>query len=155
MKALKYMSVALVLAAALASCSKDFLDAEDYSVLTPDEAAAVAAKNADSYLNGIWSANVDASETDEFGLMSTLLYFEFMTEDIASSMTTTSTIVSSSGYAPSTCGRSSTPTSRVPTKSSVSILTDLRTTTRRLSQVRLTHCADGPTTTSFRFTRTT
>lgn len=83
MKALKYMSVALVLAAALASCSKDFLDAEDYSVLTPDEAAAVAAKNADSYLNGIWSANVDASETDEFGLMSTLLYFEFMTEDIA------------------------------------------------------------------------
>lgn len=83
MKALKYMSVALVLAAALASCSKDFLDAEDYSVLTPDEAGKVAAKNADSYLNGIWSANVDATDHDEFGLMSTLLYFEFMTEDIA------------------------------------------------------------------------
>ena len=83
MKALKYMSVALVLAAALASCSKDFLDAEDYSVLTPDEAAQVAAKNAESYLNGIWSANVDATEHDEFGIMSTLLYFEVMTEDIA------------------------------------------------------------------------
>ena len=84
MKAIKYLSIGLLLAAGLASCSKDFLDADDYSVLTPEEAGEVAGKNADSFLNGIWAEMVAyGGEHDEFGYMSTLLSFEFMSEDIA------------------------------------------------------------------------
>ena len=51
MKAIKYLSIGLLLAAGLASCSKDFLDADDYSVLTPEEAGEVAGKNADSFFH--------------------------------------------------------------------------------------------------------
>ena len=84
MKAIKYLSIGLLLAAGLASCSKDFLDADDYSVLTPEEAGEVAGKNADSFLNGIWAEMVAyGGAHDEFGYMSTLLSFEFMSEDIA------------------------------------------------------------------------
>lgn len=84
MKAIKYLSIGLLLVAGLASCSKDFLDAEDYSVLTPEEAGEVAGKNADSFLNGIWAAMVEyGGEHDRFAYMSTLLAFECMSEDIA------------------------------------------------------------------------
>ncbi len=88
MKALKYLSIGLLLTVGFNSCSTDFLDAEDTSVLTPDQAGEAAAKNPEAFLNGMWSYMVEYNHAgneshDDFGFMSTLFCFEVMSEDIA------------------------------------------------------------------------
>lgn len=85
MKALKYLSVATLLVAGLSSCSGDFLDADDTSVLTADEAGEVAGNNADVFLNGVWSGMVAYNGTnhEDFSYMATMLATDVMSEDIA------------------------------------------------------------------------
>jgi len=82
MKLYKYLSVALAIAG-LTSCSSDYLDVEDHSKMSAETAAEVAGEKPDAFLNGIWSWNVNVEDHDDFGLMSTLLCFDVMSEDIA------------------------------------------------------------------------
>ena len=83
MKVLKYMSMGL-LALALGSCGSDYLDTEYTEYLDAQAAGEAAGRNPDVFLNGIWSWQVTYSDNhDSFGLMSTLLAKDMMSEDIA------------------------------------------------------------------------
>ena len=83
MKVLKYLSMGL-LALALGSCGSDYLDTEYTEYLDAQAAGEAAGRNPDVFLNGIWSWQVTYSDNhDSFGLMSTLLAKDMMSEDIA------------------------------------------------------------------------
>lgn len=83
MKVLKYMSMGL-LALALGSCSSDYLDTEYTRHLDAQAAGEAAGRNPDVFLNGMWSWQVTYSDAhDSFGLMSTLLAKDMMSEDIS------------------------------------------------------------------------
>ena len=90
MKAIKYLSVALLLAAGLASCGGDYLDTEDRTALEPEAVAEAAGRTPEVFLNGMWSWLVEYNTTrstssvhDDFSFMSVLLSKDMMTEDIA------------------------------------------------------------------------
>lgn len=79
----KYLTMGFV-ALGLASCSSDYLDTEYTHYLDAETAGEAAAKNPDVFLNGMWSYAVEYQGShDSFGIMSTLLKKEVMTEDIA------------------------------------------------------------------------
>lgn len=83
-----YKFIGVLVIAALSSCSSDYLDTVDTSVLDAETAGRVAAKNPDAFLNGMWTWNVSYnisgnSSHDDFALMATLLCFDVMSEDIA------------------------------------------------------------------------
>lgn len=83
MKVLKYMSKGL-LALALSSCGSDYLDTEYTRHLDSETAGEAAGRNSDVFLNGMWSWQVEyQGYHDSFGLMSSLLAKEMMSEDIA------------------------------------------------------------------------
>lgn len=83
MKVFKYMSIGL-LALALGSCGSDYLDTEYTTYLDAETAGEAAGKNPDVFLNGMWSWQVEyQGNHDVFGLMSTLLAKDVMSEDIA------------------------------------------------------------------------
>ena len=83
MKVLKYMSMGL-LALALGSCGSDYLDTEYTRHLDAQAAGEAAGRNPDVFLNGMWSWQVTYSDShDSFGLMSTLLAKDMMSEDIS------------------------------------------------------------------------
>ena len=83
MKVLKYMSMAL-LTLALGSCGSDYLDTDYTRHLDAETAGEVAGRNPDVFLNGMWSWQVEyQSSHDSFGLMSSLLAKDMMSEDIA------------------------------------------------------------------------
>ena len=73
-----------LLALALGSCGSDYLDTEYTEYLDAQAAGEAAGRNPDAFLNGIWSWQVTYSDNhDSFGLMSTLLAKDMMSEDIA------------------------------------------------------------------------
>ena len=75
-----------LLALALGSCSSDYLDTEYTRHLDAQAAGEAAGRNPDVFLNGMWSWQVTYSDAhDSFGLMSTLLAKDMMSEDIAAS----------------------------------------------------------------------
>ena len=83
MKVLKYMSMAL-LTLALGSCGSDYLDTDYTRHLDAETAGEVAGRNPDVFLNGMWSWQVEYQGShDSFGLMSSLLAKDMMSEDIA------------------------------------------------------------------------
>ena len=83
MKVLKYMSMGL-LALALGSCGSDYLDTEYTQRLDAKAAGEAAGRNPDVFLNGMWAWQVEYSTAhDSFGLMSTLLAKDMMSEDIS------------------------------------------------------------------------
>ena len=83
MKVLKYMSMAL-LTLALGSCGSDYLDTDYTRHLDAETAGEVAGRNPDVFLNGMWSWQVEFQGShDSFGLMSSLLAKDMMSEDIA------------------------------------------------------------------------
>ena len=73
-----------LLALALGSCSSDYLDTEYTRHLDAQAAGEAAGRNPDVFLNGMWSWQVTYSDAhDSFGLMSTLLAKDMMSEDIS------------------------------------------------------------------------
>jgi hypothetical protein len=83
MKVLKYMSMGL-LSVALASCGSDYLDTDYTRHLDTETAGEAAGRNPDVFLNGMWSWQVEyQGYHDSFGLMSSLLAKDMMSEDIA------------------------------------------------------------------------
>ena len=84
MKLTRYFLSGIAAVLMFASCSKDFLDTEYTNYLSAEEAGIAAAKNPDVFLNGMWSFMVEyQGYHDCFGLLSTVLSTDFMTEDIA------------------------------------------------------------------------
>lgn len=83
MKVLKYMSMGLF-ALTLGSCGSDYLDTEYTHYLNAEAAGEAAGKNPDVFLNGMWSWQVEyQGNHDSFGIMSSLLAKDVMSEDIA------------------------------------------------------------------------
>ncbi len=83
MKTLKYLSLAFILSLAFVSCSEDYLETDDTSALAGQEQAGEAAgKEPAAFLNGIWSYLVTATATDAFGVASTFIVFDSMSEDM-------------------------------------------------------------------------
>ena len=73
-----------LLALALGSCGSDYLDTEYTRHLDAETAGEAAGRNPDVFLNGMWAWQVEYSTAhDSFGLMSTLLAKDMMSEDIA------------------------------------------------------------------------
>ena len=73
-----------LLALALGSCGSDYLDTEYTEYLDAQAAGEAAGRNPDVFLNGMWSWQVTYSDAhDSFGLMSTLLAKDMMSEDIS------------------------------------------------------------------------
>ena len=73
-----------LLALALGSCGSDYPDTEYTRHLDAETAGEAAGRNPDVFLNGMWAWQVEYSTAhDSFGLMSTLLAKDMMSEDIA------------------------------------------------------------------------
>lgn len=73
-----------LLALALGSCGSDYLDTEYTRHLDAETAGEAAGRNPDVFLNGMWAWQVEYSTAhDSFGLMSTLLAKDMMSEDIS------------------------------------------------------------------------
>ena len=73
-----------LLALALGSCGSDYLDTEYTRYLDSETAGEAAGRNPDVFLNGMWAWQVEYSDAhDSFGLMSTLLAKDMMSEDIS------------------------------------------------------------------------
>lgn len=83
MKITKYLAAGFA-ALTLASCGSDYLDTEYTRYLDAQQAGEAAGRNPDAFLNAMWSWQVEyQGYHDCYGLMSTLLAKDVMSEDIA------------------------------------------------------------------------
>ncbi|MBO4905602.1 MAG: RagB/SusD family nutrient uptake outer membrane protein [Bacteroidaceae bacterium] len=83
MKAYKLI-IASALTLSLTACSDSYMDTAETGSLTPEEAGEVAAKDADIFLNGIWSYMADVTDDhDDFNYMAALHALDMMGDDIA------------------------------------------------------------------------
>ena len=88
MKAIKYLTLGLLLTAGLASCGDDYFDTKDRSVLEPDAVAEAAGRNPSIFLNGIWSWLVDDyagtfTRHDSFNYAAMLMAADCMSDNLA------------------------------------------------------------------------
>ena len=92
MKSIKYIALGLLMISSLNSCKSDFLDVEDTSALTAEQAGQIAGEDPEVFLNGLWSwlvtfntqnASADDAAHDDFCFMSVLHSTDLMSEDIA------------------------------------------------------------------------
>ncbi len=87
MKTLKYLALGFIMSFGLVACSDDYMDVEDTGALDADQAAEAAGKDPDAFLKGVWAWLIEYSAHNAFGLMSTNIIYDVMSEDVAQAST--------------------------------------------------------------------